>query len=129
VFRSTTDQIFCIHQILEKKWEYNEAVHQLFVAFKKVYDSVMKEALYNILIEFGVSMKLVRLIKMCSDERHSKVRTGKHLSDTFTIQNGLKKGDALMPVFQLCLRICHYEGPVKPGETEIKWHTSAAGLR
>jgi hypothetical protein len=25
--RSTTDHIFCIRQILEKKWEYNEAVH------------------------------------------------------------------------------------------------------
>jgi hypothetical protein len=36
--RSTTDQIFCIHQILEKKWEYNETVHQLFVYFKKAYD-------------------------------------------------------------------------------------------
>jgi hypothetical protein len=31
--RSTTDQIFCIHQILERKWEFNEAVHQLFVDF------------------------------------------------------------------------------------------------
>jgi sorting nexin-29 len=28
--RSTTHQIFCIHQILEKKWEYNGAVNQLF---------------------------------------------------------------------------------------------------
>jgi hypothetical protein len=27
--RSTTDQIFCIRQVLEKKWEYNETVHQL----------------------------------------------------------------------------------------------------
>jgi hypothetical protein len=33
--RSTTDHIFCIHQILEKKWEQNEAVHQLFIDFKK----------------------------------------------------------------------------------------------
>jgi hypothetical protein len=32
--RSTTDQIFSIHQILEKKWEYNETVHQLFIDFK-----------------------------------------------------------------------------------------------
>jgi hypothetical protein len=28
--RSTTDKIFCIRQILEKKLEYNEVVHQLF---------------------------------------------------------------------------------------------------
>ena len=37
--KSTTDHIFCIRQILEKKWEYN-GVHQLFIDFKKAYDSV-----------------------------------------------------------------------------------------
>ena len=49
---------------LRKKWEYIEAVHQLFIDFKKVYDSVRMEVLYNILIEFGIPKKLVRLIKM-----------------------------------------------------------------
>jgi hypothetical protein len=34
--RSSIDLIFCIHQILEKKWEYNEEVHQLFIDFKKL---------------------------------------------------------------------------------------------
>ena len=33
--RSSTDHIFCIRQILEKKWEYNEAVHQLLMDLKK----------------------------------------------------------------------------------------------
>jgi len=63
--RSTTDHIFCIRQILKKKWEHNEAVHQLFIDFKKAYDSVRREDLYNILIESGIPKKLVRLIKMC----------------------------------------------------------------
>jgi hypothetical protein len=35
--------MFCIRQILEKKLEYNEAVHQLFINFKKAYDSVRRE--------------------------------------------------------------------------------------
>jgi hypothetical protein len=43
--RSTTDLIFCILQILEKKWEYNEAVRQLFIDFKKAYESVRREVL------------------------------------------------------------------------------------
>jgi hypothetical protein len=51
--------------MLEKKWEYNETVHQLFVDFKKAYDSIGKEVLYGAVIEFGVPTKLVRLIKMC----------------------------------------------------------------
>jgi hypothetical protein len=67
-------------------------VHQLFIDFKKAYDSVRREVLYNILIEFGVPMKLVRLIKMCLNETYSKVGIGKHLSNSFLIQNGLKQG-------------------------------------
>jgi len=63
--RSTTHHIFCSCQILEKKWEYIETVHQLFIDFKKAYDSVRREVLNNILIEFDISVKLVRLIKMC----------------------------------------------------------------
>jgi hypothetical protein len=39
------DQIFCIHQILEKKCEYNEMLHQLLIDFKKVYDSMRREVL------------------------------------------------------------------------------------
>ena len=96
--RSTTDHIFCIRQILEKKWEYNEAVHQLFIGFKKAYDSVRREVLYNILIEFGIPKKLIRLIKMCLTETYSRVRVGKNLSDMFPIGNGLKQGDALSPL-------------------------------
>jgi hypothetical protein len=71
----------------DKKWEYNETVRQPM----KAYDSLRREVLYNTLIEFGVSMKLVRLIKMCLNETHNKIRIGKHLSDSFPIQNGLKQ--------------------------------------
>ena len=60
--RSTTDHIFCIHQIPEKKWEYNEEVHHLFIDFKKAYDLVRREILYKILIEFGIPRKFIRLI-------------------------------------------------------------------
>ena len=57
--------------MLEKKWEYNEEVHQLFINFKKAYDSVRWEVLYKILIEFGIPRKLVRIIKMSLIETHS----------------------------------------------------------
>jgi hypothetical protein len=96
--RSTTDQIFYIRQILEKKWEYNGTVHQLLIDFKKACDSIKREVLYNILLEFGIPKKLVRLIKMCLNETYSKERVGKLLSDKFPIQNGLKQGDALSPL-------------------------------
>jgi len=97
--RSTTDHTFCIRQILENKWEYNEEVHQLFIDFKKAYDSVRREALYKIVIEFGIPRKLVRLGKMSLTETYSRFRVGKNVSDRFPIRNGLKQGDALSPMF------------------------------
>ena len=38
----TTDQLLVIYsefiRYMRKKWEYKEAVHQLFIDFKKAYD-------------------------------------------------------------------------------------------
>ena len=70
----------------------------LFIDFKETYDTVRKEVLYNILIETDIPTKLVRLIKMCLNETYSRVQVGKQLSDMFPIRNGLKQGDALLPL-------------------------------
>jgi hypothetical protein len=48
------DKIFYVWQILQKKWEYNGTVHQVFIDFKKAYDLGKWEVLFNILIEFGI---------------------------------------------------------------------------
>jgi hypothetical protein len=96
--RSMTDHIFYIWQILQKKCECNVTVHQLFIDFKKAYDSVRREILYNILIESGIHRKLVGLVKMCSNETYITVHIGKYQSDKFPIQNGLKRGDDLSPL-------------------------------
>ena len=60
-------------------------MHQLFIDFKKAYDSVRREVLYNFLIEFGIPKKLVGLIKICLTETCSRVRVGKNLSDSFLL--------------------------------------------
>ena len=51
--------------------------------------------LYNILVEFGTLIKQVKVLIMCLNETYSRVRIGKHLSDTFPIKNDLQQGDAL----------------------------------
>ena len=50
--------------------------------------------MYNIFIEFGIPMKQ----KKCLNETYSRVWVGKHLSDMFSIRNGLKQGDGLWPL-------------------------------
>jgi hypothetical protein len=47
------------------------------------------EVLYDILIEFGVPTNLVSLMKKRLNETYSEVHTGKHLAESFPMQNGL----------------------------------------
>jgi hypothetical protein len=94
--------------------EYNETVHHLFIVFMRAYDSVSMKVLYNILIEFVIPMKLVRLIKICLNETYSKVHIGKHLSGNFPIQNGLRQADALWPLlFNFALEYAIRKAEVK----------------
>ena len=51
--------------------------------------------MYNILTEFGITMKLVRLIKTCLNETYRTVQVGKNFSDMFPIRNDMKQGDVL----------------------------------
>ena len=101
--RSTIDHIFCIRQILGEKMGMQWRSSSALIDFKKAYDSVRREVLYKILIEFGIPKKLVRLIKMSLTETYSRVWVGKNVTDRFPFRNGLKQGDALSPMFSTLL--------------------------
>jgi hypothetical protein len=88
-----TDQLLIIYCAFVKYLRKNGNTMKqciVYVFFKKAYDSFRKEILYNVLVQFGIPMKLVRLIKMCLNETYSRVRIGKNLSDMFPFTNGWK---------------------------------------
>jgi hypothetical protein len=91
---NATGQNLILHSALVKyfriKWEYNEAMLQLFIESEKAFDSVRREGFCNILMEFCNHMNLVKLINS-----YSRVRVCKYLSDMIPISNGSKQGDAL----------------------------------
>ena len=68
-----------------KNGNKNEAAHQLR---QRVYDSFRMAVLYITVVEFGIPMKLVKLIKVCLNETNNRVREDKHLSNMFPIRNG-----------------------------------------
>jgi len=48
---------------------------------------------------------------MCLNKTYSEVHIGKHLSDVYPIQNGLKQGNALLSLlFQLSFKAHHKKG-------------------
>jgi hypothetical protein len=72
-------------------------------------------------------MELVRLIKICLNETHSKVCKSKHLSDTFPIQNVLKQEGALLPfLFKFILEYTIMN--IRESGLEIEWAASAFDL-
>jgi hypothetical protein len=62
--RSTTDQIFALKNILEKCYEYNITLHQLFIDFKQAYENVTRNTLYSIMRQFQIPKKLISLVQM-----------------------------------------------------------------
>ena len=73
-------------------------MYQLLIDLKTAYDSLKRKVLYNILVEFGIYMSLLRLMKVCLNETYCTVWVGKYLSYMFLITNGLKQTDALSPL-------------------------------
>ncbi|KAI5722453.1 hypothetical protein M8J76_008557 [Diaphorina citri] len=104
--RSTTDNIFAVKMINEKMWEFNRSVQYLFVDFSKAYDSIHRQSLWNIMKDFQIPAKLIRMCQVCMDENVSQVLINNQYSDPFSNRTGLRQGDGLSPLlFNLALEM------------------------
>jgi hypothetical protein len=95
-----TDLLLIRFSTFARYWSKNGSTMEQCISYLQTSRKLMtqlRQVLCNILLEFGIPKKLVRLSKMCLNETYGKVHIGKHLSDKFPIQNGLKQGDALSP--------------------------------
>jgi RNAse (barnase) inhibitor barstar len=102
--KSTVDQIHTIKQIVEKSHEFDIDVHLLFVDFKQAYDSVNRYRLWKAMTQLGIPTKLVRLVKACVQKSKCKVKFNGELSEDFSVETGLRQGDALSPtLFNIAL--------------------------
>ncbi|XP_060518453.1 uncharacterized protein LOC132697176 [Cylas formicarius] len=119
--RSTIDQVFTIKQIMEKCWEFNKELHQLFVDFKQAYDNVCRVKLWEVMEELGFPKKLIRLTQICINGAKNKVRIGQELSDIFEVNNGLKQGDAISPLlFNISLEYVVRKAEIKAPMTMFR---------
>ncbi|CAI6362278.1 unnamed protein product [Macrosiphum euphorbiae] len=93
--RSTIEQLSVIAHIIEKKYEYRQDMWQMFVDFRKAYDSIHRNSLYNLMEEFGFQKKFINLTKLAMEGVKYQVRVDNIMSEAFSVETGLKQGDTL----------------------------------
>jgi hypothetical protein len=94
--------------ILEKACECNVDIHQLYIDYRQAYGSINRAQLVEIMKEFGIPKKLVRLVKIILKNTHNKVKIQGKLSPNFeTVERCffcLRQGDPLSTLlFNLCM--------------------------
>ena len=87
--RSTMDQIFALQQVFEKSWKYAKEVYTCFVDFGKAYDSVPRDKLWAVLLEYDVRGQLLAAIKSLYKQSEVCVRVNGMKTKPFSVSVGL----------------------------------------
>jgi len=72
--RSTTDNIFMIRQIIEKCYEYNIDIHNIFIYYTHAFDSFKRNKILDSLTQYKIPPKLIRLVKLTLENTTAKVK-------------------------------------------------------
>ena len=87
--KSTTDQIFIKHQLLENTHE-TQVAHHLFVDYKAAFDSTIRDCVFPALSELGIPAKLIWLSRMTLSNSGSFVKVGMDFSEPIDIVRGIR---------------------------------------
>ena len=91
----TTDAIFTLRQLQEKKIEENQTLYCGFVDLEKAYDRVQREVVFWALRKKGVQERIIRIVESMYDGGKTCVRTREGYSTYFEVKVGLQQGSAL----------------------------------
>ena len=90
--RGTTEQIFILRNILEQSAEWQTPLYVGFIDFKKAFDSVRRDKLWNILRHYGIPDNFVNIIQELYDGSTCCVVENGRTSDWFPVETGVKQG-------------------------------------
>jgi hypothetical protein len=93
-------------------------IHHLYIDYKQAYVSINRDQLIEILKEFGIPSKLVRLVNMTLEKMNNKVRIQGKMSPSFEMVVGLRQCNALSTLlFNLCMEKVIRNVKTNPGGT------------
>ena len=95
--RSTLSQILSIRRILEEYWKpNNKEVTLCFVDFRKAFDSISREKMFEILHLYGIPQKIIEAIRIMYCNTTATVISPDGETKSFEIKAGVLQGDTLV---------------------------------
>ena len=94
---STVDHMFTLYAIVQKYLLKNAKLYVAFVDFKKAFDSVNRNNLWNVLRKQGVNGKMYKALRGIYDSVIACVREKGIYSEFFNCPRGVKQGCLLSP--------------------------------
>ena len=122
--RGCADMIFCARQLMEKAREHNTTLYLLFIDLRKAYDSIPREALWQVLRKYGIPPTLVNIIRSLHDGMKTEVTMDGATTPEIEVTNGLRQGCTIAPtLFNLYFNfvIEHWRKRSQPFGVEVHY--------
>ena len=102
--RSTAAHILALRRIAEEVLNHKKEAVMVFIDFKKAFDSIDRNKMFQILLAYGIPPQIVEAIKVMYLNTSALVMTPEGNTDIFSIDTGVLQGDPLAPfLFIICL--------------------------
>ena len=116
-----TDQIAALRIIIEQ-CRVEHYIVPNFIDFQMAFDSVDRGTIWKLLDHYGVPDLYIKLIQQLYDNAGCQVIHKGKLTDTFTIQTGVRQGCMLSPMIFLNVVDWFMRQTTMNSNTGIKWN-------
>ena len=95
----TIDNIFIMHGIINNLLNENKKLYVAFIDFTKAFDYVIRDILWYKLLKYGVSGKIINVIKSMYVNIKSRIKYENQLGGEFTCLLGVRQGGVSFAFF------------------------------
>ena len=95
--RGCMDQVFVVRQECEKHLTNEKDVFWAFMDLEKVYYTIDREVMWQMLRMYGVGGKLLKAVQSLYVDSRTCVRVGMDVSEWFPVNVGLRQGCVMSP--------------------------------
>ena len=95
--RGTRNAIFNIHMLSERSIEHQQDIYLVFIDYKKAFDKIRHEELFNLLQAIQVDDKDLRILRSVYVYQRAAVRLPNGVRNWVKIERGVRRGCIASP--------------------------------